>query len=170
MVALRRAAQSTIVAATTLLVCCIAPALADWSADVSRDAAGRLKVQITADVDGDHVIYATCDTSRNTLLALLVPAGDPSLSTAGMTLTFALPDGRRWVSRAGLYRYDNDYVAVGYGNAADVPAIMAAVAGARDAIQVGVTSPTSSPQTWAADARGANAAARKFLDNCFPTN
>ncbi len=143
---------------------------ADWSVDVSRDTVGRLKVQVTADVDGDYSIYATCDTSRNTLLALLVPAGDPVLSTAGMTLTFAFADGRRWVSRAGLYRYDNDLVAVGYGNAADVPAIMAAVAGTRDAIQIGLAAGSGPPQTWTAEARGSTAAARKFLDNCFPTN
>src|SRR5438105_4771 len=93
-----------------------------------------------------------------------------SPSTAGMMLTFAFPDGRRWVSRAGLYRYDNDYIAVGYGNASDVPAIMAAVAGARDPIEVGLAAGSSPPQTWTADARGSTAAARKFLDNCFPTN
>jgi hypothetical protein len=170
MAALRHGARSAVVAATLVAAALPSAARADWSADVSRDAVGRLKVQIMADVDGGRAIYATCDTSRNTLLALLMPAGDPLLSTAGMTLTFAFPDGRRWASRAGLYRYDNDFVAVGYGNAADVPAIMAAVAGARDAIQVGVTSPGGPPQTWTADAHGSTSAARKFLDNCFPTN
>jgi|GraSoiStandDraft_9_1057307.scaffolds.fasta_scaffold444129_2 hypothetical protein len=169
MVALRRGTRVTVVA-TVIGAGLPLSAFADWSADVSRDAVGRLKVQIMADVDGSRTIYATCDTSRNTLLALLVPADDPSLSTTGMMLTFAFPDGRRWVSRAGLYRYDNDYIAVGYGNASDVPAIMAAVAGARDPIEVGLAAGSSPPQTWTADARGSTAAARKFLDNCFPTN
>jgi hypothetical protein len=170
MVALRRVTQTVVASAVLIAAAVPLPALAEWSADLSRDAVGRIKVEVMADVDGGRAIYATCDTGRNALLALLVPAGDPSLSTTGMTLTFAFGDGRRWVSRAGLYRYDNELVAVGYGNAADVPAIMAAVAGTREAIQVGLAPAAGPGQTWTAQARGATAAARKFLDNCFPTN
>src|SRR5205809_7535428 len=101
MVAVRRRALMGVFAAVLTVGAARLQVQADWSVDVSRDAVGRLKVQVTADVEGEYSIYATCDTSRNTLLAVLVPAGDPVLSTAGMTLTFAFADGRRWVSRAG---------------------------------------------------------------------
>jgi hypothetical protein len=147
----------------------LAAADAAWSADTYKDASGRLKVELTAEVDGTRSIYATCDTSRNAVLALLVPATEPTLSITGMTLSFAFAGGSRFTSRADLYRYDNDLVAVGYGNAADVPAIMSAFAGAREAVQIGLGAPAGG-QTWSADVRGSSAAVRKFLDNCFPTN
>ena len=166
----RRVIGLVAVAGLATVAAANSPAAASWSADVSRDANGRVKVQLTADVDGGRTIYATCDTSRNSILAVLVPASDPALSLNGMTLSFAFADGRRWTSRAALYRYDNDLVAVGYGTPGDVPSIVAAFAGAKDTVEVEVEAPATGHQIWTADARGSTAAARKFLDNCFPTN
>jgi hypothetical protein len=145
-------------------------ARAAWSADVTHDATGRLKVAITGDVDGVRSVYASCDPSRSAVLALLVPATDPSLTTSGMTLSFVFADGTRWASSAGLYRYDNTLVAVGYGNAKDVPAIMQALADAQSPVQIGLGLAGGQAQTWTADVHGSTAAARKFLDNCFGTN
>jgi hypothetical protein len=144
-------------------------ALADWSAEISREL-GRLKVTVWGDVEDGRAVYATCDTARNALLAFIVPSTDPMLSAAGMTLSFAFPGGARWTSPTSLYRYDNDFVAVGYANANDVPAIVNALASARDNVRIGLTAAGSPARTWSADVRGSSAAARKFLDNCFATN
>jgi hypothetical protein len=154
-------------AATTLP---LSPAWSAWNADVSKDATGRLKVQLTADIDDSRLIYLTCDSSRSAVLALVVPATEPRLNTAGMMLSFAFADGSRWVSRSALYRYDNDQVAVGYGSPADVQAIVQAFATTRDAVQVGLAPPGGTERTFSADVRGSAAAAKKVLDNCFPTN
>jgi hypothetical protein len=143
--------------------------LADWSAEISREL-GRLKVTLWGEVADDRAVYATCDTGRNALLALLVPSDDPGLSMTGMTLSFTFADGARWTSRTALYRYDNDYIAVGYSNAGDVPAIVGALARARDDVQIGLTAPNGQLRTWSADVNGSSAAARRFLDNCFNTN
>ena len=161
------------VVATLLLISVakpLAPAFANWSADITHDAAGALTVAITGDVDGVRSVYATCAPSRKAVLALLVPATDTTLATSGMTLTFAFADGTRWASKAGLYRYDNTFVAVGYGNATDVPAIISALASARAPVQIGLDLPSGQTQAWSVDVHGSTAAARKFLDNCFGTN
>src|SRR4051812_14248208 len=168
MVAYRRRTVG-MVAAAALAVSAL-PAAAAWSADVSRDETGRLKVELTADLNGDHSIFAMCDTSRTAILAVLVPASDPALAMNGMTLSFAFGDGTRWSSRAALYRYDSDVVAVGYGTPDDVPDIMQAFADAKAPVQVVVEAPGPGQKTWTADVKGSSAAARKFLDNCFPTN
>jgi hypothetical protein len=148
-----------------------APALGAWSANVTYDAAGRLRVSIRGDLDGNRAIYAMCDISRSTILAVLVPATDPVLTATGMTLSFAFADGARWTSPASLYRYDDTQVAVGYGSANDVPAIVEALASARDVVTVGLSAAsTGQARSWTADVRGSTTAARKFLDNCFPTN
>jgi hypothetical protein len=148
----------------------IAPASADWSADITHNASGQLQVSITGDVDGVRSVYASCDPGRNTVLALLVPATDPTLTTSGMTLSFAFADGKRWASNAGLYRYDNTLVAVGYGNGNDVPAIVQALGTAQGPVQIGLGVPGGQAQSWTADVHGSASAARKFLDNCFGTN
>jgi hypothetical protein len=144
-------------------------ALAAWSAEVSREL-GRLKVTVWGEVEGGRAVYATCDTGRNALLALLVPTNDPGLTTTGMTLSFTFADGARWTSRTALYRYDNDFIAVGYSNAGDVPAIVGALARARQQVQIGLTGANGEARTWSADVAGSTAAARRFLDNCFNTN
>jgi hypothetical protein len=143
-------------------------ALADWSAEISREL-GRLKVTVWGDVEDGRAIYATCDTGRNALLAFIVPSTDPMLTATGMTLSFAFAGGARWTSPTSLYRYDNDFVAVGYANANDVPAIVNALAKAREDVRIGLTV-GGQARTWTADATGSTAAARKFLDNCFATN
>ena len=149
----------------------VSSAFAAWSSDVSYDATGRLKVSIKGDIDGSRAIYATCDISRSTVLAVLVPANEPMLSMTGMTLSFSFASGERWTSPASLYRYDSTQIAVGYGNADDVPEIVDALASAQDAITVGLaTAATGQSRSWAADVRGSTSAARKFLDSCFPTN
>jgi hypothetical protein len=144
-------------------------ALAAWSAEVSREL-GRLKVTVWGEVEGGRAVYATCDTARNALLALLVPTGDPGLTTTGMTLSFTFADGARWTSGTALYRYDNDFVAVSYGNASDVPAIVGALARARSDVRIGLTGANGQARTWTAEVSGSTAAARRFLDNCFNTN
>ncbi len=162
---------SSIAAAAVVAALCLplAPARADWSAEVSREV-GKIKVTVRGDVEGPLSVYATCDTTRNTLLALLIPSTDPALTTGGLRLSFAFPDGSRYTSPAALYRYDNNLVAVGYSNANDVPAIVDALAKARDDVQIGLTPAGGQQRTWMADVDGSTAAARKFLDNCFNTN
>ena len=50
-------------------------------------------------------------------------------------------------------------------------AIVDAAARARDAVRVAVEMPAmAQARSWTVDVRGSTAAARKFLDNCFPTN
>jgi hypothetical protein len=169
MVAYGGATRVAIAAVIATLSLPLPSAVAEWSAEISREL-GKLKVTVWGDVEGGRAIYATCDTARNALLALLVPSTDPSLTATGMTLSFAFADGSRWTSRTSLYRYDNDLVAVGYSNANDVPAIVAALARARDDVQIGLTGATGQARTWMADTDGSTAAARKFLDNCFNTN
>jgi hypothetical protein len=169
MVAYRSAARVALAAAVAALSLPLPAALADWSAEISREL-GKLKVTVWGEVEGGRAIYATCDTTRTTVLAFLVPSNDPALTTTGMTLSFLFPDGSRWTSRTSLYRYDSNLVAVGYSNANDVPAIVAALARARDDVQIGLTGASGPAQTWMADVSGSTAAARKFLDNCFNTN
>jgi hypothetical protein len=144
-------------------------AAAAWSAEVSREL-GRLKVTVWGEVEGGRAVYATCDTGRNAVLALLVPSTDPGLAATGMTLSFSFADGAQWTSRSALYRFDNAMVAVGYGNAGDVPAIVEALARARNDLQIGLTGADGQARTWTADVTGSTAAARRFLDNCFNTN
>ena len=171
MVAYRRIARCAAVAAVLAGAGPFPAALAAWSADVGYDQNGKLKVALRGDIDGARSIYATCDITRSTILAVLVPVNDPGIATTGMTLSFTFANGARWASTASLYRYDNDLVAVGYGNANDVPAIVAALAAARDFVSVGLaTTATGQARSWLADVRGSTPAARKFLDNCFPTN
>ena len=172
MAAYRRGVEQAVVAGLVIAAAAaLAPASAVCSAAVTHDATGRLQVAITGDVDGVRSVYASCDPSRNTVLALLVPATDPALATSGMTLSFGFSNGAHWTSSAGLYRYDNTLVAVGYGNANDVPAIVQALASAQGPLQIGLSPATGGQaQTWSADVHGSTAAARKFLDNCFGTN
>jgi hypothetical protein len=170
MVAYRSGVRRAVVAAVAIAGAVPAsPAFAAWSAEVSREP-GRLKVTVLGDVEGGRAVYATCDTARNAMLALLVPSNDPGLSVTGMTLSFAFGDGRRWTSEAALYRYDNQFIAVGYRNANDVPAIVGALSTARASLAVGLTGATGQTRTWSADIGGAESAARRFLDNCFNTN
>ncbi len=151
------------------LICTSSPAPAEWSSNVFHDLTGHLQVSITGEVNGGGEIQATCDTGRNATLSLM-PA-DPAWTAGGAILGVEAENGEQWSSHATPYRSESGLTGLTYANADDIPAIVTAIGDAAKSILIRVENPTTGRKSeWRADARGSTAAARRFLDNCFPTN